>query len=231
MAYPFFPAIARPSVSPRYARDMANPVRKRATWDDLDALPREVRAEIVDGEIQVIPRPGPDHAESASDLGAILVPLFKFGHHGGPGGWVILDEPLIAFGGDIRSPDLAGWRKERYARPERGPFSVIPDWVCEILSPSTAIRDRTEKLPLYARYGVGYYWIVDPVGCSLEVYKLGPEGYVVALVVAGDQRVRAAPFDAIDSEGESAGVLSARRPIELDLRLVFGDRLDATKPE
>lgn len=187
---------------------MVATVRKEATWSDLLALPREDRAEIVNGALEVMPRPAAPHQESASDLGALLVPPFKFGHGGGPGGWVIVDEPYLAIGGDVRSPDLAGWRKERYARPERGPYTVVPDWICELLSPGTAVRDRTEKLPLYARSGVAFLWIVDPIGCSLEVYRLGPDGYVVTLVVAGREKVRAVPFDAI----------------ELDLGLIWGDR-------
>jgi Uma2 family endonuclease len=194
---------------------MAATARKLATWDDLLAMPREDRVEIVDGALEVMPRPAPPHIESATDLGAVLVPPFKFGHGGGPGGWVIVAEPYLAFGADVRSPDLAGWRKERYVRPERGPYTVVPDWICEVLSPSTAVRDRTEKLPLYARHGVSYFWIVDPVGCSLEVYRLGPDGYIVTLVVAGAEKVRAVPFDAI----------------EIDLALIWGDRLPVVPQE
>jgi Uma2 family endonuclease len=187
---------------------MATPARKLAGWDDLLDVPEGFVGEIVDGEVVAHPRPGGPHTEVASDLGGLLQGPFQFGSDGGPRGWRILDEPRIAFGSEIRVPDLAGWHLERYVRPESGPFVVAPDWICEVLSPSTAIGDRTRKLPLYARHAVSFLWLVDPVGCSLEVYRLTAEGYLLALAIAGKEKVRAAPFDAI----------------ELDLALLWGDR-------
>jgi Uma2 family endonuclease len=192
---------------------MADPARREAGWDDLLEVPEECIGEIVDGELVVHPQPALPHVESASDLGGLLQAPFRFGN-GGPGGWIILDEPRIAFGRDIRVPDLAGWRRERYERTERGPLRAIPDWVCEVLSPGTAVSDRTKKLPLYARHGVPFLWLLDPVAFSLEVFKLGPDGWIVTLLAEGRERVRAVPFDAV----------------ELDLSLVWGDRIDAPSP-
>lgn len=170
-------------------------------------VPEGYVGEIVGGELVVHPRPGPPHAEASSVLGGLLTPPFRIGR-GGPGGWVILDEPRIDFAGDIRVPDIAAWRSERYARPDDGPYTVVPDWVCEVLSPATGVSDRTQKLPLYQRCGVRHVWLVDPLGFSLEVFRLGSEYYELILTAHGDDVVRAEPFDAI----------------ELELGVVWGDR-------
>ena len=77
---------------------------------------------------------------------------------GGPGGWWILDEPELHLGEHIVVPDLAGWRRERLAAlPEEAFFSLAPDWVCEVLSPSTESIDRRRKLPIYAEAGVASF--------------------------------------------------------------------------
>jgi len=169
-----------------------------ATWTDLADLPDDVIGEIVAGQIVVTPRPGVPHARSASRLGIVLGGPFDLGA-GGPGGWILLDEPHVRFGDDIRVPDLAGWRKERWVDPPRtGPLRIVPDWVCEVLSPSTEGDDRTEKMDTYRRAQVPHVWLLGPIARSLEVYRLEPQGWRLAATAAGDQRVRAEPFDAIE---------------------------------
>jgi Uma2 family endonuclease len=177
-----------------------------ATLRDLDSLPEDVTAHLVDGELIVHPRPDPPHVEAASELGWMLVGPFRHGVNG-PGGWVILDEPKILFGPQLLVPDLAGWRKERFAAIRKGPYTVIPDWVCEILSPSTRRFDRSTKLPIYAREGVGHTWILDPGAQTLEVLRLHEGRWLIVAVHEGRGTVRAEPFDAV----------------ELDLSLVWGD--------
>lgn len=118
---------------------------------------------------------------------------------GGPGGWRIFDEPRIRFGEDIRAPDLAGWRIEHWtAPPENGPLEIIPDWVCEILSPSTEREDRTEKLPLYARARASHAWLINPQTNTLEVFRLEGARWVLASTFSGEALVRTEPFDAIE---------------------------------
>jgi len=190
-----------------YPWGMSRPASRRAGWDDLLDVAEGFVGEIVDGELRVQPRPGAAHAEVASDLRVLLGGPFRFGR-GGPGGWIIIHEPRAALSDDIRVPDLAGWRAERYVRPERGPHVISPDWICEVLSPSTAASDRTEKLPLYARSGVPYVWLIDPLAFSIEVYQLDPAGYILVLAARGEKILRVPPFDAI----------------ELDLTLLWGDR-------
>ncbi len=114
------------------------------------ALDEDVRAEIVAGEIRTIPAPRPRHVRTASVLNVRLGSVFGWDSDG-PGGWVILVEPELRLGDEIRNPDLAGWRVERYEEPEDNPIELVPDWIGEILSPSTARSDRKEKMPLYAQ--------------------------------------------------------------------------------
>ncbi|AKT42239.1 Uma2 family endonuclease [Chondromyces crocatus] len=181
---------------------MGDPAEQRpapATYADLEAVPAHLVAEILAGVLHTFPRPGPRHASVASRLGIDLGGPFDRGR-GGPGGWWILFEPELHLGGDVLVPDLAGWRVERMPDlPDAAFFVLPPDWICEVLSPSTAAHDRYGKLPVYAREGVTWVWLVDPVERALEVHHLGSRGrWEVEMVVRGDVSVRAAPFDAIE---------------------------------
>lgn len=184
---------------PRRPRILPHKDRSRpATWDDLDQVPEGYIGEIVGGEIVVAPRPNEPHAHATSDLGVLLGGPFRLGI-GGPGGWVFRDEPRIRFGEDIRVPDLAGWQAARWGTPPRkGPLTVTPDWICEVLSPSTAADDRTVKLPLYARAAVRHVWLIDPDARTLEVLRLEGSSWLLAATFGGDARVRAEPFDAVE---------------------------------
>jgi Uma2 family endonuclease len=111
--------------------------RKPATYADVLAAPDHVVAEILDGELHLSPRPAPRHAAASSGLGGALHGPFDRGR-GGPGGWRILDEPELHLGADVVVPDLAGWRRTRLPRlPDEAYFTLAPDWICEVVSPST----------------------------------------------------------------------------------------------
>jgi len=117
---------------------MADPARRRATYEELLAVPGHLVAEIVNGELVTSPRPAPRQARAASSLGGELHGPFDRGRNG-PGGWIILDEPELHLHGDVLGPDLAGWRRERMPElPEAAAFELAPDWACEVLSPATA---------------------------------------------------------------------------------------------
>ncbi len=182
---------------------MADSVRADS-FDEIyaryEALPEGTKAEIVAGgtEIRMLPRPRAGHIKASSQLGASLVGPYGFGSSQGPGGWVILDEPDVRFGNEIRAPDLAGWRVERYEEPDDGPFLVVPDWICEVLSPTTTRYDRGEKLPLYARHRVSHVWLVDPALQTLEVYRREGELWLLLGTHSGDTKIRAEPFDALE---------------------------------
>jgi Uma2 family endonuclease len=172
--------------------------KRPATYADLLRVPEHLVAEIVDGELVTSPRPAARHAAAASALGEELGPPFKRGR-GGPGGWVILDEPELHIVGQVVVPDLAGWRRERMPEiPDVTYFELAPDWVCEVLSPSTAALDRTRKRPHYARAGVTHLWLVDPIAQTLEVHRRQAEDWLLVFSVAGDVKVRAEPFDAVE---------------------------------
>jgi Uma2 family endonuclease len=114
------------------------------------------------------------------------------------GGWWIIDEPEVHFVRDteVCVPDIAGWRRERLPRMPRGHrFEVAPDWVCEILSPGTARKDRVVKMPIYARHGVGHLWLVDPLERTLEAYALHDGQWLVIGLFDGDDVARVAPFE------------------------------------
>jgi Uma2 family endonuclease len=175
-------------------------MKRPATYEDLLAVPEHLVAEIVDGELVTSPRPGGRHANAASWLGAVLVGPYRQGI-GGPGGWIILDEPELHLGGHVLVPDLAGWRRERMPAPPEEPFfTVPPDWVCEVLSPRTGVLDRKRKLPIYASEEVGYVWLIEPVLRTLEVYRRSGLQWSLLGTFAEEDRVRAEPFDAVELE-------------------------------
>ncbi len=154
---------------------------------------------MIDGELHLFPRPAKPHAAAASALGEELGPPFKRGR-GGPGGWFILFEPELHLHPDILVPDLGGWRKERMPSLTTSEpyFTMAPDWVCEVLSPSTAKLDRTRKLAIYARERVPHVWLVDPLLRTLEVLEREGDVWRILAVHQDADLVRAKPFDAIE---------------------------------
>ena len=168
-------------------------------YERLLALPEHLTGEIIGGELHTQPRPTGRHINAELGLGSILRLSFHKGQ-GGPGGWWIEAEPEIHFVRDtvVVVPDLAGWRRERMAAiPEDHRFEVAPDWVCEILSPATAQKDRARKLPLYAERKVAHAWLVDPLARTLEAYALREEGWLLLATLKDDDPVSLPPFDAI----------------------------------
>jgi Uma2 family endonuclease len=174
------------------------PFDRAATYDDLAQLTDHVVAEIVGGELHATPRPAPRHSVVWSSLTGLLNPPFQHGR-GGPGGWWILGEPELHLDADVLVPDLAGWRRSRLpTMPEQAYFSLPPDWVCEVVSPATALLDRAKKLVRYAYAGVGSAWLVDPIGRTVEVYRLTNGHWLVIGVHGGAERLRAEPFEEVE---------------------------------
>jgi Uma2 family endonuclease len=179
-----------------------DPILKRATYADVLSAPENMTAEVLDGELHLMPRPRRAHLRSASGLGAFLFGAFQIGA-GGPGGWTIIDEPEIHLGPepDIVVPDLGGWRAGRLVDSEETdePFiTVVPDWVCEVSSPGTRRVDRMKKMPIYARERVAHVWLVEPLERMVEVFRLEGARYVLVGTYGGDDGVRAEPFDAVE---------------------------------
>jgi Uma2 family endonuclease len=179
---------------------MGDPAQRRATYQDLLSVPENLIAEIIHGVLHTQARPASPHARAASVLGVELGGPFDRGR-GGPGGWLVLDEPELHLHGDVLVSDLAAWRRTRMpVMPEASAFELSPDWICEVLSPGRGAIDRGEKMPIYAREGVAFAWLVDPIEKVLEAYGLKDGKWVQLGVWTGDALVRAEPFEVFELE-------------------------------
>jgi Uma2 family endonuclease len=176
---------------------LSAPQSNPATYADLEKVPPHLVAELIDGALVTHPRPAPRHAIAGTNLGMELGLPFQKGR-GGPGGWVFVDEPELHFGADVVVPDIAAWRVERFPGvPKTAYFEVSPDWACEIMSPSTIRYDRGAKRIIYARAGVSFLWLLDPVEQVLEAFALVGEQWLLAGTATGAEDVRLPPFEAI----------------------------------
>ena len=175
------------------------PKKTGATYQDLVDLPPLYVAEMVSGDLYASPRPSTPHSIIASMLNMLLGPRFQLGE-GGPGGWRFIVEPELHFGSDVLVPDLAAWHRERLPPTELQDawIDIPPDWVCEILSPSTAKLDLHRKLPLYARVGVSFAWLIDPREKTVKALEAHEGEWIHRGTFSGDAVVRAPPFDAIE---------------------------------
>ena len=168
---------------------------KPATYADLEALPSNMVGQILHGVLHAHPRPAPRHARAQHGIQVELDPAFARGR-GGPGGWIFLPEPELHLGPHVVVPDIAGWRRERLPRlPDTAYIETSPDWVCEVLSPSTARIDRTDKLAIYAEFGVGHAWYVDPIAKTLEALALQAGKWLIAATFKDAEPVTAPPFE------------------------------------
>lgn len=170
---------------------------RRATYQDVIDAPEHMVAEIINGALHTHPRPAPRHSRSSSILGMKVGSPFDLGD-GGPGGWIILDEPEIHLGEHVLVPDLAGWRRSTLPRlPDTAFIDTRPDWVCEVLSDSTRTYDLTEKRDIYGAFGVEHIWFVDPTARTLEAFRFKGGAWSLIAALHDDAEVCVAPFDAI----------------------------------
>ena len=180
----------------------AKAVRRSATWEDLLATPEDgLKYEILAGSLEALPSPLPGHRLAQGVLVSELhAPFFR--GRGGPGGWWILIEPDVYLGAnDIVSPDLVGWRRERVPTfPATRPITDVPDWICEVLSPSNERRDRIHKAELYLTAGVHFYWIIDVGERTLEAYRSQQGAWMRLGAWTDGDNPRIAPFEAIELE-------------------------------
>lgn len=168
-------------------------------WQELERLPRHFKGEIIDGRLYVQPRPRPRHARGIGYLGHHLGGAFDYDEDG-PGGWWIVPATGIELERAPEvAPDLAGWRRERLPEvpPPNEPFKLVPDWICEVLSPTNARYDRQTKAPYYASIGVPWLWLVDVSSQLIEVRRLHEAKWVVEAVFSDERDARMPPFDAI----------------------------------
>ena len=177
---------------------MGEPVlKKEATYADLEAVPEHLIAEILGGELATHPRPAPRHGAAALVFGKVLGSKFQNGD-GGPDDWVFFSQPELHLGREVVVPDVAGYRSTRVPEDsDRAWMSKAPDWICEILSPSTEARDRGIKRKIYARSGVAHYWLLDPRIRQLETFELRKGSWVLLDTFTDNAKTSAAPFTAL----------------------------------
>jgi Uma2 family endonuclease len=154
---------------------MSSAARKLPSFDELYA---EVRAllegmtgEILEpGVLRTMSRPGKNHRRAALRM---LRGLDSFNQSlGGTGWWLEVEAEVLLAAGRLAVPDLSGWRVERVPElPDDNPIAIVPDFCADVLSSSTARVDKAVKLPLYARSGVAWVWLVDPELRLVEVYE------------------------------------------------------------
>ena len=177
---------------------MDAPRETPATYQDVLDAPEHMVAELLHGQLHLQPRPLMEHGSAATTLASDVNAAFQRAR-GGPGGWWIIAEPEVHLGDDVVVPDVSGWRRSRMSGPPRGAYVTLPpDWVCELLSPSTRRRDLTVKRDIYAAAGVQHLWFVDPEARTLEAFDLVEGGWHLVAAHGGNGKVRVPPFDAIE---------------------------------
>jgi Uma2 family endonuclease len=186
-----------------------------ATVEEWLSIPEQKRAELIRGRIVYHPTPGLEHGNTRGRLGGLLLPYDRRrpARHLGdraesktgalaPGGWWISQGVDLVLGEIGCRPDLVGWRRDKHARvpqPDaRGVIGATPDFLGEVLSPSSAPYDRGEKCDAYFQAAVPHYWLVDPEQRTLTVLAWTPRGYVIVRVAGPGEVVRAAPFEAVE---------------------------------
>lgn len=180
------------------AMSTTKPSTKPPTLADLDALPPGVVGEIIDGVLYTMTKPRMRHQRTMLKIGGGVAAPFDDGI-GGPGGWWIIPEPGIELPDTPEiAPDVAGWRRDRMPEmPIDEPIRIVPDWVCEILSPTTRRHDLLVKLPYYAKVGVAYHWLVDLEGRTVTAQRLDSGRWTTLGVYCDETDARIEPFDVV----------------------------------
>lgn len=165
----------------------------------LEALGDDARAELIDGVLHELPMTSFGHGHIAGCILAGLWPIYQVGSRQGPGGWWLQPEnDFLARRREVFRPDLLGWRKARFPQPPpQQRAQVVPDWVCEIISPSTRRHDLLTKRDAYARIGVRFRWYVDPEVRVLQTFELSRGRWIETGAFAEDDVVEATPFEAV----------------------------------
>jgi Uma2 family endonuclease len=165
------------------------------TFDDLADLPDDARLEIIAGEFVQKEPATFEHGDTQLAVGESLRLRFRRGGGDHPGWWFASEVLVELFPDELSIPDVAGWRRDRHPeRPSGRPVRARPDWICEILSASTAHRDLGPKRAAYAAAGVEHYWIIDLEHRVSTVFRLGAEGYVIVHASGPDRAARVPPF-------------------------------------
>ena len=148
--------------------------KPKLTYEDYASLPDDERCELIDGEL--IPMPSPNWLHQLLQA-KIFLPLAGFVYGGGLGSVVVAPMDILFTPFDVVQPDLIFISNARARIITEANIRGAPDLLVEILSTSTERRDRIVKRDLYARHGVGEYWLVDPHAKTITILLLGANGY------------------------------------------------------
>ena len=160
----------------------------RVSFAELQQWPEDGRRyELYDGEVIVVPSPFPRHQRVSMHLGDVLSEYER------ATGGIVFAVPIdIVFTEyDVIQPDLVFFTNERRHLIKMWQETrVPPDLAIEVLSRSTARRDRGRKMELLARFLVPEYWIVDPGENTLEIYALTAANYTLTRMYGAGERVQ-----------------------------------------
>lgn len=156
------------------------------TYEDYMRTPDDIRYELLDGELILCPSPHTAHQRASRDT---FLPLMTFveGNELGEVFHAPCDVVLDDF--NVVQPDILFVSNERAHIVTDLNIQGAPDLVIEILSPSTAQRDRTQKRDLYARHDVKEYWQSDTDAKSVLVLTLENGEYRVAGIYTAGQTI------------------------------------------
>ncbi|HEX7899533.1 MAG TPA: Uma2 family endonuclease [Planctomycetota bacterium] len=147
--------------------------RPRKTVDDFLSLPEGTLAELIDGELLMTPTPRERHQ---SALGRLHVAVAVFLQQKPSGRVYIAPFDVHLPSGDVVEPDLI-YVSQANLHIIQDWVRGVPDLLVEVVSPTHPERDRLVKRALYARNGVGEFWIVDPEEKAVEVLVLNGDRY------------------------------------------------------
>ena len=181
---------------------MTQPAARNASIADLLAMPEDGRFELIGGQIVEREAATFEHGNAQAAVAGWMGSFFRRKSEGPLGGWWIVTEGEVAYAsGDCYLHDVAGWRRDRWPEPPTGrPVRAVPNWVCEVLSPSNWRNDTVVKFDTCFHHQVGHYWILDVEHRVLTVYRWHPEGYIRIMAVEPGQRARLEPFQAVEIE-------------------------------
>ncbi len=173
---------------------------KATLQDALRAIEREERVEFYDGDLVQKAAPMSIHGNAQARVIGTLAPFWSRNPPGGTGWWIVSEVDVeYPDGGHVFRHDISGWRKElQPLLPSGIPVKAVPQWACEVLSPSTARYDTVQKQRVLHRHSVGHYWLVNPEHQTLTVMRHSPDGYVVVLTASPGMTVRAEPFGGVE---------------------------------
>lgn len=164
-----------------------------ATFAEYEEAREEHRAQLIDGDLWIFAPASGGHQSASIELGTQLAPERD---RVDGSGWVILPDINLRLGPrNVFSPDLTGWRRSRMpSRPDSTYFDLVPDWVCEILSPSTRKFDLGTKREVYGKAGVAHLWFIEPAIQTITLYGLVGDKYALIGSAQENDMVALAPF-------------------------------------